>query len=118
MVEGVPVPADDDQKQSLIAAAEHILSALSEVVTAAQRSLAGGEIGSRTGLANPSNTMVGDAKPERFLYNLNAEHRDHLRRLLLEPFVARVEVEWEDGRTVQTLYFARRSAAGLTSAIK
>jgi hypothetical protein len=62
--------------------------------------------------------MVGDAKPERFLHSLNTEQRDHLRRLLLEPFVARVEVDWEDGRAVQTLYFARRSAAGLTRAIK
>jgi hypothetical protein len=32
----------DDQKQSLIAAAEHILTALSEVVRAARTSLAGG----------------------------------------------------------------------------
>jgi UvrD-like helicase C-terminal domain len=112
------VAIDDDQKQILIGAAEHILDALGEVASAAQGSLAGGGIGSRTGLAKPSNMMVGDVKPERFLHNLNVDLGDHLRRLLLEPFVARVDVDWEDGRPVQTLYFARRSAAGLTGAIK
>jgi hypothetical protein len=112
------VAIGDDQNQILIGAAEHILDALGEVASAARWSLAGGEIGSRTGLANPSNMMVGDAMPEKFLHNLKVEQRDHLRRLLLEPFVARVDVDWEDGRPVQTLYFARRSAAGLTGAIK
>ena len=109
---------DDDQKKDLIAAGEQILGALTEVVTAARRSLAEGGIGSATGLANPSNLMVGDARPERFLHSLNMEQREHLRRLLLEPFVARIEVDWSDGRPVQTFYFARRSAAGLTRAIK
>lgn len=109
---------DDNQKQTLIATAEGILGALSEVCAAAQTSLASGEIGSRSTLAAPSNMMVGDARQERFLQTLNTEQRDHLRRLLQEPFVARVEVDWQDGRPVETLYFARRSAAGLTDAIK
>src|SRR6516165_1452165 len=102
------VAIDDDQKKDLIAAGEQILGALTEVVTAARRSLAEGGIGSATGLANPSNLMVGDARPERFLHSLNMEQREHLRRLLLEPFVARIEVDWSDGRPVQTFYFARR----------
>jgi hypothetical protein len=41
-----------------------------------------------------------------------------LRRLLIEPFVARVEVEWVSDRGLVTYYFPRRSAAGMTNVIK
>ena len=111
--------SDDRKKQDWIETAERILAALSEVVLAAQQALAGrSESFPATFLANPSNMMVGDAKPERFMHAQNMEQRDSLRRLLLEPFVARVEVEWGDGKPVQTYYFARRSAVGLTNAVK
>jgi UvrD-like helicase C-terminal domain len=82
------------------------------------------EISSRSGgspqaaLATPSKLMVGDAKPERFLRAMDAEARAELARLLVDPFVARVEVEWLASGARQTYYFARRSAVGLTRAVK
>src|SRR5262249_41099112 len=70
-------------------------------------------------LAVPSNRMVAEAKPERHMLARNAEERAHLARLLLDPFVARVEVEWlKSGPPQTTYYFARRSAVGLTTVIK
>ena len=63
--------------------------------------------------------MVGEAKPERQIVARYAEERADLARLLLDPFVARVEVDWLEGGPEQTTYyFARRSAAGLTRVIK
>jgi UvrD-like helicase C-terminal domain len=64
--------------------------------------------------------MVGESKPERFQRTRNNEEREHLRRLLLEPFVARVEVDWQTGgaRSVETFYFPRRSAGGLLDVIR
>lgn len=110
---------EDQKKQRWIDTAERILLALSEVARAAQETLAKGAGGfSSSSLANPSNMMVADAKPERFMHARTMEQRDSLRRLLLEPFVARVEVDWEGGTAVQTYYLARRSAAGLTGAAK
>jgi hypothetical protein len=53
------VTTDDNQKQTLIATAEDILSALSEVYAA------GAKIGSQFAPAAPSNMMEGDARPER-----------------------------------------------------
>lgn len=111
--------SDEHQKQDWTETAERILRALSEVVEAAQHMLAEGSGSfSPTFLANPSNMMVGDAKPERFMHGRNMEQRENLRRLLFEPFVARIEVDWGNGTPVQTFYFARRSAVGLTDAVK
>ena len=46
-------------------------------------------------LVNPSNFMVGQGKAERNVTEINTAVLDDLRRLLREPFVARVEVKWE-----------------------
>jgi hypothetical protein len=106
----------DDQKQILNHVGEKILTAMDEVAQAAQRALS--EAPSRistSALIHPSNLMVGEAEPERRMQATNAEERASLRRLLDEPFVACVEVDWGlEGRpSVQTFYFPRRSAAGL-----
>ena len=106
----------DDQKQILNDVGEEILTALSTVVQAAHRALSEAPAGiSAMALANPSNMMVGEAKAEKNIGAINTENRGNLRRLLLEPFVARVEVAWnpEGEQTVQTYYFPRRSAARL-----
>jgi hypothetical protein len=112
-------PSGDDQKQCLSDVGEEILAALSVVVQAAQQALSGGSSGiSAAALLRPSNLMVGEAHAERFIVAQNAEQRASLRRVLSDPFVARVEVDWGTGgkQSVQTIYFARRSAAGLTNA--
>lgn len=112
---------DDDRKQVVTDVGEEILAAMTTVVQAAQRALSEAPAGiSAMALANPSNMMVGEAKAEKNIGAINTENRTNLRRLLLEPFVARVEVAWnsEGEQTVQTYYFPRRSAAGLVRAIK
>jgi flagellar biosynthesis GTPase FlhF len=68
--------------------------------------------------SNRSNPMVGVGKAEKFIHAQNADRRDALRRLLLVPFIARIEVEWEnETRRNQTFYLARLSAAGLNGAV-
>jgi hypothetical protein len=59
--------------------------------------------------------MVGDANPEKAIHAKNAEERAVLRKLLDEPLVARVDVDWgkEGHSSVQTIYFPRRWTGGL-----
>jgi UvrD-like helicase C-terminal domain len=110
---------ENDRDRLLIDLGNEILAAMGAISEAAGEALSSpSEDASRSALAIPSNMMVGEAKPERFLSARNAEARADLARLLLDPFVARVEVEWLAGGSSQTYYFARRSAAGLTKAIK
>lgn len=46
-----------------------------------------------------SNMMVGDTNPEKTIHAKNSEERAALRRLLDEPLVARVDVDWSpEGR--------------------
>lgn len=110
----------EDRQQVVYDVGEEILKALQAVFLTAERALAHAPSGTTVNLATPSNMMVGDAKPERYQHAKNVEAREQLRRLLIEPFVARVEVQWESEgrRTLETIYFPRRSAAGLTSAVK
>lgn len=106
----------DDPKPTLNEVGEQILIALEGVAQSAQRALAEGPTGiSRDSLMRPSNMMVGDANPEKTIYAKNAEERAALRRLLDEPLVARVDVDWspEGGASVQTFYFPRRWTGGL-----
>lgn len=106
-----------DPKQSLGEVGEQIFAALEGVVEAAQNALAEGPQGvSRDSLVRPSNLMVGDAKPEKTIHAKNSEQRAALRRLLDEPLVARVDVDWslEGGPSVQTIYFPRRATGGLS----
>jgi hypothetical protein len=113
--------SDDDARKVLSDVGEEILTALTAVVRAAHQALSHAPGGmSRTALVNPSNTMVGDCAPEKFSRAKYTEDRQNLRRLLLEPFVARVEVDWGPSarRSVQTLYFPRRSAVGMLDAIR
>jgi hypothetical protein len=94
--------------------AEEILVALSEVAGSARAALGSTAAGiSTSALVNPSNLMVGESRPERRMAEDLAQLRVALRRLLIEPFVARVEVDWGAGGGVQTFYFPRGSAAGL-----
>jgi len=111
---------DVDRTQILTDLGDEILAAMSTVSETAAKALSSPDHGpSLSALAMPSNRMVGEAKPERFLIAMNAEQRADLARLLLDPFIARVEVEWlEGGPPQKTYYFARRSAAGLLTVIK
>jgi UvrD-like helicase C-terminal domain len=107
----------DDPRPVLNEVGEQILAALENVSQSAQRALAEGPSGiSRDSLVRPSNMMVGDANPERAIHAKNAEERTALRRLLDEPLVARVDVDWSpEGRSlVQTIYFPRRWTGGLS----
>ncbi|MGM4960912.1 ATP-binding domain-containing protein [Bradyrhizobium barranii] len=110
----------NDHDQVLTELGDEILTAMATVSKAAGEALSSHqEVAPITALAMPSNRMTGEAKPERFMIARNREQRADLTRLLLDPFVARVEVEWlEGGPPQRTYYFARRSAAGLITAIK
>jgi hypothetical protein len=109
----------EDQERILNDVGEEILGALAAVAQAAQRSLSeGSERISLNALANPSNLMVGRGNAERNINAINSAARENLLRLLREPFVARVEVDWGRGQSVQTYYFSRPSAAGLMGALK
>jgi hypothetical protein len=109
----------NDRDRVLTGLGDEILTAMATVSKAAGDALCSPhEVASITALAVPSNRMIGEAKPERFMIAMNREQRADLARLLLDPFVARVEVEWlEGGPPQRTYYFARRSAAGLITAI-
>jgi UvrD-like helicase C-terminal domain len=107
----------EDQERILNEVGEEILVALTAVAQAAQRSLSEAyDRVSTNSLANPSNLMVGRGNAERYIDAVNSAARENLLRLLHEPFVARVEVDW-GGDGVQTYYFSRPSAAGLMGAI-
>lgn len=108
------------RERASIELAEAILGAMTTVSRAARREIASVASGPPTlALATPSNLMVGDARPERYLTATRAEQRADLARLLVDPFVARVHLEWLDGGPpYTTYYFARRSAAGLLGAIE
>ena len=110
----------NDRDRVLTKLGDEILAAMATVSKAAGEALSSPHEGaSIAALAVPSNRMVGEAKPERFLIAMNAEQRADLARLLRDPFVARVEVEWLKGGPPQTTYYlARRSAAGLLTVIK
>lgn len=111
---------DDGRDQALCEVGGEILTALTTVAQAAQRALSDSPSGVSSGvLANPSNPMVGIGKAERHIEAISSASRENLRRLMREPFVARVEVDWghEGEHGTQTIYFARPSAAGLMGAI-
>src|SRR5215472_15259014 len=115
------MPLEDDRDQTINDVGERIFAALAQVAAAAQRSLSDAPSGISTGApANPANPMVGVDRAEREISAINSANRENLRRLLREPFVARVEVDWggASGQSVGTYYFARPSAAGLAGAIK
>ena len=98
----------DDQEQTLSDVGEQILAALPTVAQAAQRALTQSLPAiSSNALVNPSNRMVGAVNAERNIDAINSTARENLRRLLREPFVARVEVDWGGGggHSVQTYYF-------------
>lgn len=110
----------EDQERTLNDVGEEILVGLTSVAQAAQQALSERPAGiCANALANPSNLMVGQGKAERYIDAINSTARENLRRLLREPFVARVEVDWggEGEQSAQTYYFSRPSAAGLMGAI-
>jgi UvrD-like helicase C-terminal domain len=93
---------------------EEILVALAKIAQAAQTGLSSSSTVSTGVLANPSNTMVRPGRAEQHLNAINFAVRENLRRLLDEPFVARVEVDWNKGdEELETYYFSRPSAPGL-----
>lgn len=106
----------DDKQKTLNDVGEQILTALGEVARSAEDALARGPSGlSPSSLVNASNLMVGDAKPEKFIQARNAEERAILRKLMDEPFLARVDVDWRpEGRSVvETFYFPRLGTGGI-----
>jgi hypothetical protein len=112
--------SSDGKSEIVIRVGEEILAALTSIANGARSTLEGRSFGLSTdAVVNRSNMMVGVGNPERFVHAQNAGLREALRRLLLEPCIARVEVEWKnEARPKQTLYFARLSAAGLNDAVR
>jgi hypothetical protein len=109
----------EDQERILNDVGEEILVALTTVAQAAQRALSEASVRiSTNALVNPSNLMVGPGSAERNINAINSAARENLLRLLREPFVARLEVDWGGGQSVQTYYFSRPSAAGLVGVLK
>jgi hypothetical protein len=108
--------ASNDKETVLSEVGEQILTALDEVARTAEDVLVRGPSGmSPSSLVNPSNPMVGGAKAEKFIQAKNAQQREIFRRLLDEPFVARVDVDWTpEGRPVsETFYFPRLGTGGI-----
>jgi hypothetical protein len=114
------VTSSDKKKETVIEVGDELLVALGAVAGAARRALSDGSSGiSTSALINPSNMMVGVGAPERHAHALNSAQRDALRRLLIEPFIGRIEVEWKnENRPPQTFYLARLSAAGLNDVVR
>jgi hypothetical protein len=112
--------SSDGKSEIVIRVGEEILAALTSIADSARQTLGARSFGlSADTIVNRSNMMVGVGKPERFIHEHNTDLRDALRRLLLEPCIARVEVEWDrENRSAQTFYFARLSAAGLNNAVE
>ncbi|MHC2432712.1 ATP-binding domain-containing protein [Bradyrhizobium sp. USDA 4451] len=111
---------DQNRLRSLIDLGEHILAALHTISDAAHDALSQGQFGpSPASLLRQSNMMIGDAKPERFIGATAAETRDALRRLTVDPFVARIEIDWTEGKAhkQETYYLARGSTCGFLSTI-
>jgi hypothetical protein len=109
---------DDELERILNEVGEEIFVALSAVAQAAQTELSGSTAISHNTLVNPTNSMVGQARAERNVGAISSAVRDELRRLLREPFVARVEVDWKgEGKQAETYYFSRPSVAGLARAL-
>ncbi|WP_342726636.1 hypothetical protein AAFG07_07270 [Bradyrhizobium sp. B097] len=114
MVQGEPHSSPPDKNSALIALGEEILAAL-DAVEAAARSALSSEAPALAmpTLAYPQNQIAGENWTERFVSTRNAEARRVIRLLLIEPFIARVKVDWgPKDRGVQTLYFPARSAGG------
>ena len=110
--------SSDNKKEVVIGVGDEVLAALGTIADVARQTLGGKSFGvSTSGLINSSNMMVGVGNPERHAHALNTDLREALRRLLFEPFVSRIEVEWKnENRPRQTFYLARLSAAGLNNA--
>lgn len=109
---------DDEVHEILNQVGDEIIETLATVAHAAQKEIYSSTMSSAGALANPSNSMVGQAKAERNVTSISVAIRDDLRRLLREPFVARVEVEWDrGGRELETYYFSRPSVAGLAGVL-
>ena len=94
--------SSDGKQKTLNDVGEQILTALDEVARSAADALARG----------PS---VGDAKPEKRIQAKNVEERAIFRKLMDEPFLARVGVDWNlEGRpVVETFYFPRLATGGI-----
>ena len=113
-----PLSEQQAREQSVMGVANEILEALATVSDAASEALSQPESDLSMVLANPSNMMVGDARPERAIRARKADDRKHLARLQDDPFVARVKVKWEGGGPAETYFFSRGPAAALTKAVK
>ncbi|MBL8290782.1 MAG: hypothetical protein JNN08_03035 [Bryobacterales bacterium] len=109
---------DEELERISVEVGEQIFAALRTVAQAAQTELSRSDAISTNTLVRPTNSMVGPARPEGNLGAISTAVRDDLRRLIREPFVARVEVDWEgSGKQAETYYFSRPSVAGLGRAL-
>ncbi len=108
---------EDEIEQILNSVGEQIFTDLAAVAEAAKEDLSGSAQPLGNTLVRPTNTMVGQARPERNITEINSAVRDDLRRLLREPFVARVEVDWGQEGKPETYYFSRPSVAGMARAL-
>lgn len=101
----------EEHRETLRTVARDLLTALEEVANAAADSLSGSSL-STNALADGSKSITGDDRPARQLSRIRLEMRQHIERILREPFVNMVRVRWDDAR-VDTLYVTRGSAAGI-----
>src|SRR5436309_1123059 len=88
---GALTTSEEELERIINDVGEQIFVALKDVAQAAQTELSGSTATSTNTLVNPTNSMVGLARAERNVGAINSAVRDDLRRLLREPFVARVE---------------------------
>lgn len=111
---------DDKKREELCDLGPRLLDALESVEKAARGKLrASSPSVSGDVFAGGSNTVVDGDRAIAALASIRTDVREHLARLMREPFVARVKVEWYDSDPpeAQTLYISRASAVGLAKAI-
>jgi hypothetical protein len=101
----------DEEIETLRTISGDLLAALEEVAAAAERALSPPNRGAAP-LASPFNRITGEDKARENLERIRDEVRRHVERVLREPFVNKVRLQWEDGAE-ETIFVTRGSAAGL-----
>lgn len=110
----------DNKKKIVTQIGAQLLRALEAIARTAVTQLAATSPQAPTGVfATSQNPMVGGRSAEQQVSTIYYQEQTHLKRLIREPFVARLLVRWEDETPVreETLYVTRASAAGMSSSI-
>ncbi|MEX1205675.1 MAG: ATP-binding domain-containing protein [Dongiaceae bacterium] len=112
---------DDKKEKTLIDVGGTILTALETVTQAAREKLSGVSLsGYPEVLVQHPNPMVEGQRTQQNLVDIQQYTAIQLQRLIREPFVARVDVEWEHkGRkSVEVFYVTRASAADVSNVVE